>query len=62
VTDTKTLVKNLYTEGRPLVEQALDIAEQFKAFRETARNQGVDWTEKNISRDDLGIPPELRRA
>lgn len=37
-------VRNFFKEGRPLVEQDLDIAEQFKAMRDAARVKEVDWS------------------
>jgi hypothetical protein len=43
---TKTSdVRDFFQEGRPLVEQDLDIAEQFKAMRDAARAKGVDWSQ-----------------
>lgn len=36
-------LKDLFSAGRPLVEQWLDIAEQFAALRDAAREKGLDW-------------------
>lgn len=38
-------IKAFFKEGRPLVEQDLDIAEQFKSMREAARVKNVDWSQ-----------------
>lgn len=40
-----TDLKHFFVEGRPLIEQALDIAEQFKAFRDAAREKDIDWSQ-----------------
>ena len=45
MTDTKTVVLNLFKEARPFVEQDLDRAEIFKGFRDKARTHGVDWAQ-----------------
>jgi hypothetical protein len=41
--DTRTSLRKFATEGRPLIEQWLDLGDQFKALRDAARNEGVDW-------------------
>lgn len=38
-------VRGFFEEGRKLVEQDLDIAEQFKALRDAARVKNVDWSQ-----------------
>lgn len=38
-------VRGFFKEGRPLVEQDIDIAEQFKALRDAARAKNVDWSQ-----------------
>lgn len=38
-------VRDFFKEGRRLVEQDLDIAEQFKAMRDAARTKNVDWSQ-----------------
>jgi hypothetical protein len=37
-------IRQFFKDGRPLVEQDLDIAEQFKAMRDAARVKEVDWS------------------
>lgn len=39
------VLKQIFAAGRPMVEQALDVAEQIAALRETATNQGLDWSQ-----------------
>jgi hypothetical protein len=43
MTDTRSAILKFATAGRPLIEQSLDLAEQFKALRDAARAAGVDW-------------------
>jgi hypothetical protein len=42
--NSKTLRK-IFDEARPLVEQALDLSDKFKGFRELATANGLDWSQ-----------------
>jgi hypothetical protein len=41
--DLRRDLRNIVTEARPLVEQWLDLAEQFAALRDAATAKGLDW-------------------
>jgi hypothetical protein len=41
--DLRRDLRNIVTEARPLVEQWLDLAEQFAALRDVATAKGLDW-------------------
>lgn len=43
MTDDRTKLRKYADAGRPLIEQWLDIGEEFKAIRDAARNDGIDW-------------------
>lgn len=43
MSDDATKLRKYADAGRPLIEQWLDIAEEFKAIRDAARNDGIDW-------------------
>lgn len=38
-------LKDVFAAGRPLVEQALDLTEQFAALRDVATEKGIDWSQ-----------------
>lgn len=38
-------LRNIFAAGRPLVEQWLDLAEQFAALRDVATEKGLDWSQ-----------------
>ena len=42
---TSADLKAIFTAGRPLVEGALDIAEQIAALRDVATQKGLDWSQ-----------------
>lgn len=44
MTDAKTVLQRIAKEARPLIEQWLDLAEQFAVFREAATTHGLDWS------------------
>lgn len=39
------ILKDAFTEARPLIEQSLDIAEQLAAMRDVLTNKGIDWSQ-----------------
>lgn len=43
MTDTGSALRKYAEAGKPLVEQWIDLSEEFKALRDAARNDGVDW-------------------
>lgn len=45
MTATSALLRQIFTDARPLVERALDLSEQFAAFRELATQNGLDWSQ-----------------
>lgn len=44
MSDTRSVLQQIAKEARPLIEQWLDLSEQFAAFRETATAHGLDWS------------------
>jgi hypothetical protein len=38
-------LKDIFTAGRPLVEQSLAVAEQLAALRDAATEKGIDWSQ-----------------
>lgn len=44
-TTTASELKKLVAESRPLIEQSLDLSEQFSALREAATEKGIDWSQ-----------------
>lgn len=45
MSDHARLLRQIFTEARPLVVQALELAEKFKGFRDLASNNGLDWSQ-----------------
>ena len=45
MSSTSAALREVFTVGRPLVEQALDIAEQIAALRDVATAKGLDWSQ-----------------
>jgi hypothetical protein len=45
MTATSTALKKIYSAARPLIADGLDIAEQIAALRDTATNDGLDWSQ-----------------
>lgn len=43
MTATSTAIAEISAAARPLIEQALDLTEQFAALRDTATAKGLDW-------------------
>lgn len=43
--NSSAMLRKIFDEARPLVEQALDLSAQFAAFRELATNNGLDWSQ-----------------
>lgn len=42
---TSGALKEVFAEGRPLVEQWLDVSEQIAALRDVATAKGLDWSQ-----------------
>lgn len=42
---SKSDLKSFFDRGRPLVEQWLDLADEFKNLRDEARTKEVDWVQ-----------------
>lgn len=70
IPSTSTALKELFSAARPLVERALDIAEQIAALREVATARGLDWSQVKAllkaqiqdERDDAGDGKRVRRV
>lgn len=43
--DHSSLLKQIWQDARPLIEQQLDVAVQIAAFRELAAENGLDWSQ-----------------
>lgn len=43
--DHSSLLKQIWRDARPLIEQQLDVAVQIAAFRELAAENGLDWSQ-----------------
>lgn len=62
-------LRKIFTAGRPLVEQWLDIGEQIAALREVATAEGLDWSQVKAllkaqiqdERDEVGDGKRVRK-
>lgn len=45
MSNSSTILRQIFNDARPLVEQSLDLSEQFAAFRELATANGLDWSQ-----------------
>lgn len=66
---TSNALREIFTEGRPLIEQWLDVGEKIAALREVATAKGLDWSQVKAllkaqiqdERDDAGDGKRVRR-
>lgn len=62
-------LRKMVTMARPLVEQALDLTEEFAALREAATQKGLDWSQIKAlvkaqlqdERDEAGTGRHVRK-
>lgn len=45
MSNSSTVLRRIFNDARPLVEQALDLSDKFKGFRELATANGLDWSQ-----------------
>lgn len=66
---TSNALREIFTEGRPLVEQWLQVGEQIAALRDVATAKGLDWSQVKAllkaqiqdERDDASDGKRVRR-
>jgi len=66
---TSNALREVFTEGRPLIERWLDVGEQIAALREVATAKGLDWSQVKAllkaqiqdERDEAGDGKRVRR-